>query len=145
METSDMSMPSTERLGVVVAVPSVGEGGLDARRSQHFGKSPCFTAVEVTHGKVERVRVIPNGLHSEGGCRNAAQILAAAGVNALVAGGIGTRPLAILSDAGIDVYFDRQRKTVGEAVTAFATGQLQPIVTEQVCSHHRGQSHGDSC
>ena len=145
MERSDMSVPLADRGDFVVAVPSVGEGGLDARRSHHFGKSCCFTAVELAAGKVEHVDVIPNGSHSEGGCRAAAQLLVSAGVNALVAGGIGARPLAILSEAGIDVYFDRQRKTVGEAVAALAAGELQPIATDQICSHHRGQPHGDSC
>jgi predicted Fe-Mo cluster-binding NifX family protein len=145
MERSDMSVSSTERGAFVVAVPSVGEGGLDARRSHHFGKSPCFTAVELAAGKIERVDVIANGSHSEGGCQAAAQLLASAGVNALVAGGIGARPLAILSEADIDVYFDRQRKTVGEAVAALAAGELQPIATAQICNHHRGQEHGDSC
>ena len=145
MERSDMSLPSADRGTFVVAVPSVGEGGIDARRSHHFGKSPCFTAVELAAGEIEHVHVIPNGPHSDGGCQAAAQLLAAAGVNALVAAGIGARPLAVLNEAGIDVYFDRQRKTVGEAVAALAAGELQPIATDQICSHHRGQPHGDSC
>jgi predicted Fe-Mo cluster-binding NifX family protein len=131
--------------GLVVAVPSVGAGGLEARRSQHFGKSPNFTLVELVGGKIEGAHVVANASHDEGGCRGAAQLLAAANVNALVAGGIGVRPLTILGEAGIDVYFDKQRKTVAEAVAALAAGELQPIELDQTCSHHRGQEHEHSC
>ena len=144
MEKPDMSLPSADRGDFVVAVPSIGEGGLDARRSRHFGKSRNFTLIELTHGEIKSVRVVPNEPHSEGGCQVAAQLLASAGVNALVAGGIGARPLVILSEAGIDVYFDRQWKTVGEAVAALAAGELQLIAADQICNHHRGERHGDS-
>ena len=131
--------------GFLVAVPSVGAGGLEARRSSHFGKSPNFTLVELVNGKIEGVQVVANGSHAESGCRNAAQLLASARVDALVAGGIGARPLAILSEAGIDVYFDKQRKTVAEAVAALAAGELKSIEVDQTCSHHSGQEHEPSC
>ncbi len=131
--------------GLVVAVPSVGAGGLEARRSQHFGKSPCYTLVELAGGEIADVHVVANESHAEGGCRGAAQLLASANVNALVAGGIGARPLAILSESGIDVYFDKQRKTVAEAVAALVAGELQPIELDQTCSHHQGQGQEHSC
>jgi predicted Fe-Mo cluster-binding NifX family protein len=126
-------------------VPSVGEGGLEARRSQHFGKSPNFTLVELAGGEIESVHVVANASHDEGGCRGAAQLLASANVNALVAGGIGARPLGVLNEAGIAVYFDTQRKTVAEAVAALSAGELQQIELDQTCSHHRGQGHEHSC
>ena len=131
--------------GLVVAVPSVGEGGLEARRSSHFGKSPNFTLVELVSREIESVDVVANASHDEGGCRGAAQLLASAGVNALVAGGIGARPLGVLNEAGIDVYFDKQCKTVAEAVAALVAGELQSIELDQICSHHRGQEHKHSC
>ncbi len=143
MENRDTS--ASDRGGLVVAVPSVGAGGLEARRSSHFGKSPNFTLVELAGGEIERVQVVTNGSHEESGCRGAAQLLATAGVNTLVAGGIGARPLTILNEAGIDVYFDRQRKTVAEAVAALSAGELQPIELDQTCSHHRGSEREHSC
>jgi len=145
MEGTETDIQPAGRSRRVVAVPSVGEGGLQARRSSHFGKSPCFTLVELTQGEVGDVRVVPNERHSEGGCRVAAQLLAAEGVSSLVAGGIGARPLAVLNEAGIDVYFDKQRKTVAEAIAALAASELQPIELDQTCSHHQGQGHEHSC
>lgn len=143
MEKTDTS--ALGKGGLVVAVPSVGEGGLEARRSSHFGKSPNFTLVELASGEIEGVRVVANASHDEGGCRGAAQLLSSANVNALVAGGIGARPLGVLNEAGIAVYFDKQRKTVAEAVAALVAGELQPIELDQICSHHRGQEHEHSC
>ncbi|MHB8059439.1 MAG: NifB/NifX family molybdenum-iron cluster-binding protein [Gaiellaceae bacterium] len=123
----------------------MGEGGLEARRSQHFGKSPNFTLVELAGGEIEGVRVLANESHAESGCRGAAQLLTSAKVSAVVAGGIGARPLAILGEAGIAVYFDKQRKTVAEAVAALAAGELQPIELDQTCSRHQGEGHEHSC
>jgi predicted Fe-Mo cluster-binding NifX family protein len=145
MKGTETELQSAGRGRRVVAVPSVGEGGLGARRSQHFGKSLCFTLVELTQGEVGDVRVIPNERHSEGGCRVAAQLLASEGASALVAGGIGARPLAVLNEAGIEVYFDKQRKTVAEAITALVAGELEPIELDQTCSHYRGQGRKHSC
>jgi predicted Fe-Mo cluster-binding NifX family protein len=157
MERSELPLSSGESKGgrpvaqggdrnnIVVAVPSVGEGGLEARRSSHFGKSPCFTLVALAGGEIGDVRVVANEAHNEGGCRGAAQLLVSSGVNALVAGGIGARPLAILNESGVDVYFERQLRTVSEAVGAFAAGSLQPIELDQTCSHHQGQKHERSC
>jgi|BarGraIncu00421A_1022006.scaffolds.fasta_scaffold02852_2 predicted Fe-Mo cluster-binding NifX family protein len=145
MEGTETELQSAGRGRRLVAVPSVGEGGLQARRSSHFGKSPCFTLVELTQDEVGDVRTVPNERHSEGGCRAAAQLLAAEGASALVAGGIGARPLAVLNQAGIEVYFDKQRKTVAEAIAALAAGELRPIELDQTCSHHRGQEHEHTC
>jgi predicted Fe-Mo cluster-binding NifX family protein len=143
MENRDTS--ELNQGGLVIAVASVGEGGLEARRSSHFGKSPNFTLVELANGEIEGVQVVANESHAESGCRGAAQLLASAKVNALVVGGIGARPLAILGEAGIDVYFDKQRKTVAEAVAALAAGELRPVELDQTCSHHRGQENEHSC
>jgi predicted Fe-Mo cluster-binding NifX family protein len=66
-------------------------------------------------------------------------------VSTLIAGGIGARPLAVLNEAGIEVYFDKQRKTVTEAIAALAAGELQPIALDQTCSHHQDEAHEHSC
>ena len=145
MEGTEMELTPAAGGRRVVAVPSVGEDGLEARRSHHFGKSRCFTLVELTQGEIGDVRTVPNERHSEGGCQAAAQLLASEGASTLVAGGIGARPLAILNQAGIEVYFDKQRKTVAEAIAALAAGELRPIELDQTCSHHRGQEHEHTC
>lgn len=121
---------------VVLAVPSVGEGGLDAERSGHFGRCDCFTLVEIEDGRVLAVRVVDNPPHVEGGCLRPVELLASHGVNALMVAGIGARPLAGFNDAGIAVYFDVERPVVGDAVEAFLAGDVELIDPSYVCGGH---------
>ena len=102
MERTETELRATSRGERVVAVPSVSDDGLEARRSHHFGKSRCFTLVELTPSGIGDVRTVSNERHSEGGCQAAAQLLASEGASTLVAGGIGARPLAVLYQAGIE-------------------------------------------
>ena len=51
-----------------IAIPSEAPGGLDARRSGHFGRCECFTMVDVVDGEVGEVEVLTNAPHTEGGC-----------------------------------------------------------------------------
>ena len=127
-------MTETER--IVLAVPSNGQGGLDAERSGHFGRCDCFTVVEIEGGAVAAVRIVENPPHVEGGCLRPVQLLASEGVNALVVAGIGGRPLAGFNDAGITVYFDNQLPQVGEVVNALVAGAVEIIDPSYVCGGH---------
>jgi len=121
---------------IVLAVPSVGDGGIDAARSGHFGTCDCFTVVEIEDGAVTAVRVVDNPPHVEGGCLRPVGLLASNGVNALVVAGIGGRPLAGFNDAGIDVYFDSARPMVRDAVNALIAGEVEIIDPSAVCGGH---------
>lgn len=121
---------------IVLAVPSNGNGGLDCERSGHFGRCDCFTVVEIEAGEVAAVRVVANPPHIEGGCLRPVELLAGAGVNALVVAGIGGRPLAGFNDAGITVYFDNQLPVVGDVVGALIRGDVQIIDPTYVCGGH---------
>ena len=77
-----------------LAVPSVGEGGLDAQRSAHFGHADCFTILNVENGQGSLDGTIANPPHEEGGCMRPVGILADAGIDAIVAVGMGMRPHA---------------------------------------------------
>lgn len=121
---------------VVLAIPSVGDGGLDCERSGHFGRCDCFTVVEIEDGAVSAVRVVENPPHVEGGCLRPVELLASHGVNALMVAGIGARPLAGFNDAGIAVYFDNERAIVREAVEAFIAGETELIDPDYVCGGH---------
>jgi predicted Fe-Mo cluster-binding NifX family protein len=121
-----------------VAVPSLGKGGLECRRSGHFGHCDMFTIVDIKEGKIDGVSAIPNAEHSQGGCLVPVNLLAAQKVNALIAGGMGMRPLLGFQDAGIDVYFDSENPGVKEAVEALLAGTLEKMTENNVCGggHH---------
>lgn len=121
---------------IVLAIPSNGEGGMDAERSGHFGHCDCFTVVDIEDGAVVGARIVANPPHIEGGCLRPVQLLAGEGVNALVVAGIGGRPLAGFNDAGITVYFDNERPVVAEAVAALIAGEVEIIDPSYVCGGH---------
>jgi predicted Fe-Mo cluster-binding NifX family protein len=91
-----------------IAVPSNGNGGLEATRSGHFGHCDVFTIIDVENGASHNVK-------------------------ALVVGGIGMRPLMGFKQAGIDVYHDSNRPEIKPVVEDLIAGRLPKITDDQVC------------
>jgi predicted Fe-Mo cluster-binding NifX family protein len=125
-----------------IAVPSVETGGLDGQRSGHFGHCDVFTLVDVEDGEIKQVTTIQNQGHVQGGCMVPVNILAEQGVNALIVGGIGMRPLMGFRQVGIDVYHDETRPDIRPVVEDLIAGKLPVIGDNQVCG---GGSGGDGC
>ncbi|MBF0529869.1 MAG: NifB/NifX family molybdenum-iron cluster-binding protein [Deltaproteobacteria bacterium] len=119
-----------------LAVPSVFPGGLEAGLSPHFGHCDVFTVVDIVDGQVGQVAVIPNQEHETGGCLAPVNILAQRGVDSLVSGGMGMRPLMGFMQAGIEVYHNAGHFQVGPAVKAFAAGLLPKFGQNMTCGGH---------
>lgn len=126
----------TEKM--VLAIPSMGEGGLDAERAGHFGHCDCFTLVDIIDGAVADVRILENPPHEEGGCLRPVNLLASHGVQALVVGGMGARPLAGFDAAGITVYFENVTPRIGDAVQLVLDGNVTIMDARRVCGGHGG-------
>jgi len=116
-----------------IAIPSVGNGGLEGRRSEHFGHCDAFTLVDVKNGEISNVTVVSNQGHQEGGCMVPVNTLSTLKVNALVVSGIGMRPLMGFSEAGIDVYHDVVYPEIKPVVESLIAGKLSIISTNQAC------------
>lgn len=116
-----------------LAVPSEGEGGLDGQRAGHFGHCDTFTLVDVVDGEITAVSTLANKEHVQGGCMVPVQLLAANGVQRLVVGGIGMRPLMGFKQVGIDVYYDGERREIRPVVEDMAADKLPMIAENQVC------------
>lgn len=117
----------------LVAVPSVMPGGLEAQVGEHFGHCEIYTLVEVGGSEVVSVTTLPNIPHEHGGCMAPVQYLAGQGVQALIAGGMGMRPLMGFKQLGIDVYHGGNAASVAQAVQALIAGELQRFSTEFTC------------
>jgi len=117
----------------VIAIHSTNPGGLEAPLGAHFGHCDLYTLALVENGEVKHVDVIPNVPHSQGGCMAPVQYLADKGVKALIAGGMGLRPLMGFKQVGIAVYFGGNSTTVGEAVDGFVKGTLPQFGQEHTC------------
>lgn len=125
-----------------IAVPSNAPGGLEAGLSAHFGHCDAFTLVEVEGREIKEVQVLPNAGHEQGGCMAPVMLLKSAGVDILVAGGMGARPLAGFQQVGIQVFFNEGAPTVGEAVRLVTTGQARAFGPAQVCGGGGGGGGG---
>ena len=126
---------------MILAVPSDSPGGLEAPISGHFGHCHAFTLIQIDEGQVGEVRILPNGGHEQGGCMTPVLLLKGEGVDALVAGGMGARPLAGFQEVGISVFFREDATTVSEAVTLFTTGSCRKFGPAQTCGG--GEDHCD--
>ncbi len=135
---------------MLVAIPTDQPGGLEATISDHFGHSDTYTLVRVEDGRAGDVKVIPNDGHAAGGCMGPVDFLCEQGAEALVAGGLGGRPLAGFQEAGVAVYFHEQKGTVAQAIEAFIAGELREFGPAETCSsgcsgeesdpHHHGHA-----
>ena len=119
-----------------LAVPTMGKAGLDAQRAGHFGHCDCFTVVEIENGEIKGTSEVANPPHEEGGCLRPVGLLADAGVDAIVAAGMGMRPLMGFNQAGITVYFDNEHPMVGDAAKLVAEGKAPVMGADQACNHH---------
>lgn len=120
-----------------LAVPTMGEAGLAAQRAGHFGHCDRFTIVTIEDGAVlPETGVVENPPHESGGCLRPVGLLAGEGVDAIVAAGMGGRPLAGFNQAAITVYFDNVHPVVGDAAAAVAAGEAPIMDPSQACQHH---------
>lgn len=119
-----------------LAVPTMGEAGLDAVRAGHFGHCDCFTIVAIEDGEVKGVESLANPPHEEGGCMRPVLLLSEAGVDAIVAAGMGMRPLMGFGEQGITVFFDNETPQVGAVAQRVAKGELPIMGQEHACNHH---------
>ena len=120
----------------VIAIPSALPGGLDAGMGMHFGHCEIYTIAEVEDGKVTSVRTLPPIPHQQGGCLAPVNYLAGEGVNVLLAGGMGMRPLMGFNQAGVEVYYAGNFPTVGQSVQAFIERRLPAFTPEHSCGGH---------
>ena len=130
-----------------LAIPSALPGGLEAGMGMHFGHCDIYTIVQIEDGAIKSVGTLPNVPHQQGGCLAPVQHLASHGVTALLAGGMGMRPLMGFQQAGVSVYYAGNYPTVGLAVQAFLDGKLPAFSTDFTCGggNHSGIGNWRGC
>jgi predicted Fe-Mo cluster-binding NifX family protein len=132
-------------MNTIVAIPSSHPGGLDAMLGAHFGHCDLYTLVTLEDNAVQSVEVIPNVPHQQGGCMAPVKYLADNGTQALIAGGMGLRPLMGFNQVGISVYFGGEARSVSEALKAFIEDKLPEFRQEHTCGGGGGMpqtTHG---
>ena len=108
----------------------------DGQIFQHFGHTPQFKLYQIEQGAVQGTQLLPTQGSGHGAL---ATLLAQAGVEVLICGGIGAGAQNALAQAGIRLY-GGVSGDADQAVAALLAGTLayQPDIQ---CSHH-GHHHG---
>ena len=116
-----------------VCVPTIGERGLDESVSEHFGRAPTFTIIDLN---TNEVKVLQNTSEHMGGSGYPPQIMADAGVDTMLCSGLGPRAIQMFEQFGIEVYVGACG-TVKEAIQGWQAGKLQVATDENACKIHR--------
>jgi FKBP-type peptidyl-prolyl cis-trans isomerase 2/predicted Fe-Mo cluster-binding NifX family protein len=127
---------------MLIAVPSDAPGGLESAISEHFGHCGAFTIVSVSNGEIGEVSVLENSGHEQGGCMAPVQLLKQEGVEVLLAGGMGQRPLSGFQQVGIAVHFKEDAHSVLDAVELFLRGECRSFGEAQTCGGGGGECGG---
>ena len=127
---------------MLIAIPSELPGGLESTISDHFGHCGAFTLVRVENEEIGEVSILENGGHEEGGCMAPVQLLKEHGVEVLLAGGMGQRPLSGFQQVGIAVHFKQKAQSVREAVDLFIAGACPAFGEAQTCGGGGGECGG---
>ena len=118
---------------MILCIPTLESGGLHAIVSEHFGRAPTFTIVDMASNEV---KVVQNTSEHFGGTGNTPDLIAAAGVEVLLCSGLGPRAIAAFEQFGIEVYVGAGG-TVEDAIKAFQAGALIEACENNACREHR--------
>lgn len=116
-----------------VCVPTKGNKGWDDYVSEHFGRAPTFTVVDL---ETKEVKVIPNTSEHMGGSGYPPEIVADAGADVVICSDLGPRAIQIFEQLGVEVYVGAYG-TVREAIQAWQAGRLRVATDENACKLHR--------
>ena len=104
------------------------------------GAAGFFAAITIAETNPDfEVTILENKEHVQGGCMVPVNILADAKVQQLIVGGIGMRPLQGFNQAGIDVYYDGERRDIRPVVEDMIAAKLPVIGEDQVCGGGGGK------
>jgi predicted Fe-Mo cluster-binding NifX family protein len=110
--------------------------------SQHFGRCPTFTIVEIRDGEVIERQEINNPGHQPG---LIPQFLNERGVECIVAGGMGRRAMDLFEGFGIRTIVGIT-ENVDETIEKLSRGELKSL--ESICQPGSGKGYGvekDTC
>jgi len=104
--------------------------------SEHFGRCPVFTLVDIDNGKVTSTTVLENPGHQPGAIP---KFLHQKGVNCIIAGGMGMRARGFFDEAGIQAILGVTGK-IDDVIRALLSGTLEG--GESLCKPGAGKGYG---
>lgn len=122
-----------------IVIPTMDNGGMNARISEHFGRAPYFTVIELDEqGNVISINTIPNaGEHFGGRGRAKDQILTLNPTKVIVYD-MGPRALMGFQEAKVAVL-KANTELVKDVIYAYKEDKLEELT--EGC--HHSAHHGD--
>ena len=105
--------------------------GLDGNVHSHFGKSATYTLYDTETGEVSWVENTSNHM---GGTALPPVVVKAAGADAMLCSGCGSKAISLFDDLGIVVYLG-VGGSVSEAIDAYNDGKLVAANPTDGCQH----------
>ncbi|MFH1568705.1 MAG: NifB/NifX family molybdenum-iron cluster-binding protein [Gemmatimonadota bacterium] len=118
-----------------ICLPTLEDTGLEAALCGHFGQAPFFTLVDADTGRA--VSQPNRGTHHGGGA-TPARIIAEAGAEVVLCGGLGQKAVHLLTESGIEIFTGAEG-TVRQALEAWRAGRLTAANGDGACPD------GESC
>jgi predicted Fe-Mo cluster-binding NifX family protein len=122
-----------------IAVPTMGDAGLDELVGEHFGRVPTYTVVDT---ETNEVVVLPNTSEHTGGTGYPPEIIAGAGADVMLCRGLGRRAVMMFEEMGIHVFVGAMG-AVKDAILQFQDGILEEATDENACKQHAFHDQGD--
>ena len=118
---------------VRIVVPVVDKTGLDAQLSEHFGRAPYFTVIELDENRsVVSQRTVPNTSEHFGGTGRPPDRILQFKPDALITYGMGPRALNIFQSENVAVL-QANANTVRDVVSAYSNDKLEELT--EGCHH----------
>lgn len=120
-----------------VCVPTTDDTGLDAPKSDHFGRAPMYTIVDT---ETDAVETVENRSRPVGGSKMPPEFVADYDVDAVLVDHVGRRGMELFEELGIEVYH-APGETVRAVVEAFRAGDLETLGMADAHEHGHGPGH----
>jgi len=124
---------------VIIAIPSMGKGGLNDLLSPRFGRCPSFTFVELDNNEITAVKTVPNHATSAmgGAGVQATQIIGNNNAEVAIVGFLGPNAANGLKALNIKLFHAPDKQiTVKEVLDLFNEGKLEEMSSSNVASHY---------
>jgi predicted Fe-Mo cluster-binding NifX family protein len=116
-----------------VCVPTMGNGGMEEVVSQHFGRAPTFTLVDLD---TKEVQILPNKGEHMGGSVLPTDTLKDQGVQVMIVGGLGPKAIQAFAEQCIEVFVGATG-SVKDAIENWREGLLTKASSDNACQEHR--------
>jgi predicted Fe-Mo cluster-binding NifX family protein len=126
-------MNQKEKQRMNIFVPVLAEKGLESPVSPHFGPANSFAKVD---SETNELTFVQNTGTHHGAALTPPEILGKAGANVVLCGGLGSKPVQLFEQQGIQV-FCQASGTVADALKAYKGGTLPEATDANACQEHQ--------